>query len=59
MSITIKGMEMPKDCNECRFLGTGYGGQWWCHAIDAHVSVYDGQRNEKCPLVEVKPLMEI
>lgn len=56
MSVYIKGMDMPKDCKECFFLGTGYGGQWWCYAIiDAQVSVYDGQRNEKCPLVEVKP----
>ena len=52
MSILIEGMEMPTDCNDCRFAVDG-----WCYAygkpnIDALDN--DGITNF-CPLVHVPP----
>ena len=53
MAILIKGIEMPEACGDCPFFGTGYGGTWWCFAIDEHVHSYDGRRDEHCPLTEI------
>ena len=47
MSILIKGMEMPRDCGECRF---GYDGK--CFAVSPIHRFFVGDTFE-CPLVEV------
>ena len=52
MAILIKNRKMPPSCGYCPCFGTGYGGQWWCHAIEARVVCYEGRRDEHCPLVE-------
>lgn len=51
MGIYIKGVEMPKSCDECLFSING-----WCIAkfgIDTAI-IYDDCRHPDCPLVEVK-----
>ena len=47
MSIIIKGMDMPKSCNECRF---GYDGKCFAH-LPFKRFVY-GQ-DKDCPLIEI------
>ncbi len=49
MSILIKGMDMPKSCNECRFSVDG-----WCY-VCAPQSEEERKRitSNYCPLVEV------
>ena len=52
--ILIKGMEMPKGCNECIF----HDGSW-CHAQpienwrDSYYRPPEGEKQPTCPLVEV------
>ena len=62
MSILIKGMEMPKNCGECKFFA-------WKRVVGQHCAVDDRitfhatidgmdvayERNGKCPLVPVPP----
>ena len=45
MSVLIKGMEMPKDCDDCRFHKSYY-----CVLTDIITNGMQG-----CPLVEVPP----
>ena len=56
MSILIKGMEMPKCCNDCRFAWIDTGHHWYCEAnkpwgldITDHVM----SKHPDCPLIEV------
>ena len=53
MSILIKGMEMPKNCHECRFVSGCY-----CKAaqkkLDLMVDV-SYIRDTVCPLIELPP----
>ena len=52
--IYIKGMEMPKSCNECRFFVDA-----WCYALEvddwrnAYNKPHDGKRLDGCPLIPV------
>lgn len=48
MSVLIKGMEMPKHCNECRFECRAY-----CFLADTVIE--SNGRPDWCPLVEVPP----
>ena len=51
MGIYIKGMEMPENCNECRFAVDG-----WCYANPKQANGESLNRHERanfCPLVEV------
>ena len=62
MSILIKGMEMPKNCGECKFFA-------WKRVVGQHCAVDDRitfhatidgmdvayERNGNCPLVPVPP----
>lgn len=54
MSIYIKGMEMPKRCDDCEFHQSGYPD--WC---DLSIRARDLGRTDVrpawCPLVEVPP----
>jgi hypothetical protein len=55
-SILIKGMEMPKNCAECRLWDTcEYMNDFddWASILDA---VEDGNlvRDKNCPLIEIK-----
>lgn len=51
MSVLIKGMEMPKSCNECRFSVDG-----WCYVCKPQ-SEEERKRitTNYCPLVEIPP----
>ena len=49
MAIMIKGMEMPRDCGECRF---GYDGK--CFAVSPMHRFFVGDTFE-CPLIEIPP----
>ena len=52
--IYIKGMEMPKSCNECRFFVDA-----WCYALEvddwrnAYNKPQEGKRLDGCPLIHV------
>ena len=53
MSILIKGMEMPKSCNECRFAVDG-----WCYAYPKQANgdaLNRRVRTNWCPLIEIQP----
>ena len=45
MSILIKGMAMPKGCNECA--------QFWCDHCRIHNTTVTLKRHEDCPLIEI------
>lgn len=58
MSILIKGMEMPKCCNDCRFAWIDTDHHWYCEAnkpwgldITDHVM----SKHPDCPLIAVPP----
>lgn len=54
MSVYIKGFEMPKSCNECRFFVDA-----WCYALEvddwrnAYNKPQEGKRLDGCPLIPV------
>lgn len=50
MSILIKGMEMPENCQNCRM-----NGGLFCYAMPREFAGYtdDDQRPDWCPLVEL------
>ena len=56
MSILIKGMKMPKNCNDCNFQAGG-----WCFARSSEPYFSDwcvsdvSERPPWCPLVELPP----
>ena len=59
MSVIVKGMEMPKDCRECRMMEYHERtGKTWCKPADGLLAdiyrpiMYDGRPNW-CPLVEL------
>ena len=57
MSIMVKGMEMPKNCKNCRFWML-FLGRYLCFAQNVEVSDYTFEfmsqnRLPNCPLVEV------
>lgn len=65
MSVKIKGMEMPKNCNECRFgveeYGTVHSSRITCRLTEisfpkfpADEEGYCECRHRTCPLQEVK-----
>ena len=52
--VLIKGMKMPKGCNECRF----HDGSWCCaqpikNWRDSYYRPPEGEKQPTCPLVEV------
>ncbi len=58
MSVLIKGMEMPKNCNECPLHF--YEGQAICscrllHTIDDEILKPWKNKRKDCPLVSIKP----
>lgn len=49
------GMEMPKNCTECRFCIFQMDLALYCSAINkCFPAIYDKERNPDCPLQEVK-----
>ena len=54
-SVLIKGMEMPKNCDDCFFIGRGYPD--WCslpQIPNGEDEIYDTKkRPDWCPLVEL------
>lgn len=53
MSILIKGMDMPKWCDDCEFMQSGYPD--WCDLTYRDLDVFISSiRPNWCPLVEVK-----
>ena len=59
MSVLVKGMEMPKDCRECRLMEYHSNlGETWCAptvgllAVNYKPIPFDG-RPDWCPLVEL------
>lgn len=57
MSVLIKGMEMPKSCEDCNFYYTDYEeGTATCLATSCYVipqQYNKGNRDSDCPLVAV------
>lgn len=51
MSVIIKGMEMPKNCAECKFL-CSENFKSWCHVTDRD-DVYVDAVPDWCPLAEL------
>ena len=55
MSVLIKGMEMPKNCDDCFFIGRGYPD--WCsfpQIPNGEDEIYDTKkRPDWCPLIEL------
>lgn len=43
-------MEMPRNCNECRFAIENY-----CYAVLKYKHLRGGERKNWCPLIEVPP----
>lgn len=48
MSVLIRGMEMPKTCNDC-----GLRDSFDCWITDSYIEARFSKRNEDCPLVEI------
>ena len=57
MSILIKGMKMPKSCDNCRFSGLGglRNERVVCMFTGANAYMNTVQYLDDCPLVEVPP----
>ena len=47
-SVIVKGMEMPKTCNDC-----GLRDSFDCWITDSYIEARFSKRNEDCPLVEI------
>lgn len=58
MSVLIRGMEIPKNCAECKIKGEGSDSlyTWNCPFTGFEYTRYDcvNDRLDDCPLVEVK-----
>lgn len=53
--IVIKGFEMPKDCDRCRFYSYHNDAEDECCITgEGLYHVKSGERHEKCPLVEME-----
>ena len=50
MSVIVKGMEMPKTCNDC-----GLRDSFDCWITDSYIEARFSKRNEDCPLIELPP----
>ena len=48
MSVIVKGMEMPRTCNDC-----GLRDSFDCWITDSYIEARFSKRNEDCPLVEI------
>ena len=56
MSILIKGMEMPKNCDECFFLGTDNNAHWYCYCQKKKISITSEKAYDSgCPIIELPP----
>ena len=60
MSILIKGMEMPKNCNDCplnydQMACKVTGTRWWSDTMVLMGFDSDKERLHDCPLVELPP----
>lgn len=62
MDILVRGVEMPKNCAECKFFAWNYGTGQHCAVDDRitfHATLNDFdvgyERNGDCPLVPVPP----
>ena len=55
MSVLIKGMRMPQNCDECFCVYETAGVYWnYCQVTDRKIDIFAEDRPEFCPLVEVK-----
>ncbi len=52
MSVLIKGMEMPKKCEQCWFFGTDSARVGYCYLLKGELPLPDGVPQD-CPLIEV------
>jgi hypothetical protein len=50
MSVLIKGMEMPKTCNDC-----GLRDSFDCWITYSYIEARFSKRNDNCPLIELPP----
>lgn len=57
MSVLIKGMDMPKNCKECKLKGEGSDSfyTWSCPFTGFEYTRYDcvNDRLDDCPLIEI------
>ena len=56
MSVIVKGMDMPKSCERCKFcfsITSDHIGK--CAALEELVDNVYKQRDSRCPLVEIPP----
>ena len=52
MSILIKGMEMPKKCEQCWFFGSDSARVGYCYLLKGELPLPDGVPQD-CQLIEV------
>ena len=51
MSLIIKGLDMPKDCDRCPFILYNWNKHyWWCGILD---KPSEGEKRDDCPLIEI------
>lgn len=56
MSVIVKGMEMPVDCEKCwmsKYFEIGSNIELMCAMLHRAVPDKEGHRSKKCPLVEI------
>ena len=54
MGVYIPKMEMPKNCEECFFLGTDSNAHWYCYCLKKKISITSEKAYDSgCPLIEV------
>jgi len=53
MSVLVKGVEMPKNCDECPFGDWTDASYFHCFSMHYEYMMDHGERLEDCPLVEV------
>jgi len=55
MSVIIKGMEMPKSCNDCDIMVYTQDEGYFCPLLeDRNVFNNNHKKEEDCPLAELK-----
>lgn len=58
MAVKIKGMEMPKSCQECNFcIYINSGISLYCSVVKEEVPFTKSFRSKECPLKEQKELV--
>ena len=57
MSVIVKNMEMPKNCQECPFIHSSWGFDFYCGLAKDYqdFAFTNSHRMPSCPLIELPP----